>query len=65
MSKCLNVMPCYKGELHDVLNDFVESLDKDMVRRAVRDVRTRAKMCIKISSIHFELQLKKYKKGNN
>ena len=34
-----------------------------MVRRAVRDVRPRAKMCIKMGGSHFESQLKKYKRG--
>ena len=35
------------GELQEVVSDFVESLDEDVVRRAVRDVRPRAEMCIK------------------
>ena len=34
-----------------------------MVRRAVRDVRPRAKMCIKMGGSHFKSQLKKYKRG--
>ena len=41
------VKPCDLGELQDVVSDFVESLDEDMARRAVRDVRPRAEMCIK------------------
>ena len=35
------------GELQEVVSDFVESLDEDVARRAVRDVRPRAQMCIK------------------
>ena len=34
-------------ELQEVVSDFVESLDEDVARRAVRDVRLRAQMCIK------------------
>ncbi len=42
------VNPHDLGELQEVLSDFVESLDEDVVRRAVRDVRPRAEMCIKM-----------------
>ena len=41
------VKPRDLGELQEVVIDFVESLDKDVARRAVSDVRPRAKMCIK------------------
>ena len=41
------VKPRNLGELQEVVIDFVESLDKDVARRAVRDVRPRAEMCIK------------------
>ena len=41
------VKPHDLGELQAVVSDFVESLDKDVARRAVRDVRSRAEMCIK------------------
>ena len=39
--------PCDLGELQEVVSDFVEFPDEDVARRAVRDVRPRAKMCIK------------------
>ena len=42
------------------MSDFVESLDEDVDRR---DVRLRAKMCIKMGGGHCESQLKKYKRG--
>ena len=45
------------------LSDFVESLDEEEVRRAVRDVRPRAELCIKMDGSQFESQLKKYKQG--
>ena len=45
------------------MSDFVECLDKDVVRRAVRDIRPRAELCIKMGSGHFESKLKKYKRG--
>ena len=41
------VKPRDLGELQEVVSDFVESLDEDVARRAVRDVRSRAQMCIK------------------
>ena len=41
------------------MSDFVESLDKDAVRGAMRDVRPRAEMSIKMG----ESQLKKYERG--
>ena len=41
------------------------SLDKAKVRRAVRDVRPRAEMCVKMGGGHFESKLKKYKRGSN
>ena len=34
--------------------DFVESLDEDVARMAVRDVRPRAEMCIKLAAITVE-----------
>ena len=57
------VKPHDLGELQEVVRDFVESLDEDVVRMAVRDVRPRAEMCIKMGGGHFESQLKKYKRG--
>ena len=57
------VKPCDLEELKEVVNDFVDNLDEDVVRRAVRDVRPRAELCIKMGGGHFESQLKKYKRG--
>ena len=42
------------GKLQAVVSDFVQSLDDDAVRRAVRDVRPRAEMCIKLAAITVE-----------
>ena len=39
------VKPRDLGELQEVVSDFVESLDEDVAKRAIRDVR--AQMCIK------------------
>ena len=50
-------------DLKEVVSDFVESLDDEVVRRAVRDVRPRAELCLKMGGGHFESQLKKYKRG--
>ena len=36
------------------MSDFVESLDEDVVRRAVRDIRPRAEMCIKMGCVTAE-----------
>ena len=41
------VKPRNLGELQEVVIDFVESLDEDVAKRAVRDVRPRGEMCIK------------------
>lgn len=37
--------------------------DKDKVRRAMRDVRPQAELCLKMGGGHFKSQLKKYKRG--
>ena len=47
----------------EVVSDFVASLDPAEVRRAVRNVRTRAELCIKMDGGYFESKLKKYKQG--
>ena len=57
------VKPKSLEELKTVVSDFVECLDEDVVRRAVRDIRPRAELCIKMGGGHFESQLKKYKRG--
>ena len=38
-------------------------IEEEEVRRAVRDVRPRVELCIKMDGSHFESQLKKYKRG--
>ena len=40
------------------MSDFVQSLDEDMARRAIRDIRPRAKMCIKLAAVTVEEILK-------
>ena len=47
----------------EVVSDFVASLDPAEVRRAVKDVRPRAELCVKMDRGHFESKLKKYKSG--
>ena len=42
------VKPRDLGELQEVMSDFVEFPGEKMVRRAVRDIRPRAEMCIKM-----------------
>ena len=39
------------------------SIDDAEVRRAVRDVRPRAELCVKMDGGHFDSQLQKYKRG--
>ena len=39
------------------------TVDLAEVRRAVRDVRPRAELCVKMDGGHFESKLKKYKRG--
>ena len=46
------------------VNTFVASLDEAEVRRAVRAVRLRAEICIKMGGGHFESKLEKYKSGS-
>ena len=46
-----------------VVNDYVASPDEDEVRRAVRNVRPRAELCLKTGGGHFESQLKNDKRG--
>ena len=43
--------------------DFLESLDDEVARRAVRDIRPRAELYLKMGGGHCEFQLKKYKRG--
>ena len=57
------VKPSTLEELKEVVTDFCDSLDEEEVRRAVRDVRPRAELCLKMGGGHFESQLKKYKRG--
>ena len=52
-------------DLMEVVNTFVASMDEAEVRRAVRDVRPRAEMCVKMGGGYFESKLKKYKRGSN
>ena len=54
---------CVKPKTLNDLKEVVESLDEEEVRRAVRDVRPRAELCIKMDSGHFESQLKNSKQG--
>ena len=48
----------------EVVNTFVASLDEAEVRRAVRAVRLRAEICIKMGGSHFKSKLEKYKRGS-
>ena len=48
------VKPRNLGELQEVVIDFVESLDEDVARRAIRDIRPRAEICIKLVAITVE-----------
>ena len=48
------VKPSDLGELWEVMSDFVESLEEEVARRAVRDVRPMAKMCIKMGTVTVE-----------
>ena len=44
-------VPCVPFDLV-VVSNFVESLDEEEVRRAVRDIRPRAELCIKMDGGH-------------
>ena len=55
------VKPCDFGKLRAVMSDFVQSLGEDVARRAIRDIRPRAEMCIKLAAVTVEEILK----GNN
>ena len=46
-------------ELKKVISDFVVSINNAEIRKAVRDVRPRAELCVKMDSGHFDSQLKK------
>ena len=48
------VKPRDFGKLQAVVSGFVQSLDEDMARRAIRDVRPRAEMCIKMGGVTVE-----------
>ena len=52
------VKPRDLGELQEVVSDFVQSLDEDVARRAIRDIRPRAEMCIKLATVTVEEILK-------
>ena len=58
------VKPRTLEDLMEVVNTFVASLDEAEVRRAVRDVRPRAELCVKMGGGHFKSKLKKYKRGS-
>ena len=58
------VKPKTLGDLMEVVTNFVGSLDEAQVRRAVRDVRYRAELCIIMGGGHFQSKLKKYKRGS-
>ena len=47
----------------EVVSNFLGSLDESEKRRAARDVRPRAELCVKMDSGHFESKLNKYKRG--
>ena len=55
------VKPKTLDDLKEVVSHFVESLEEEEDRRAVRAVRPRAELCIKMDGGHFESQIKKYK----
>ena len=46
----------------EVVTGYVGSLDEAEVRKAVRDVRPRAELCVKMGGGHFESKLMKYKR---
>jgi len=48
----------------EVVDTFLASLDEAEVRRAVRAVRLRAEICIKMGGGHFESKLEKYRRGS-
>ena len=56
------VKPKSLEDLMEVVTGYVGSLDEAEVRRAVRDVRPRAELCVKMGGSHFESKLKKYKR---
>ena len=57
------VKPKTPEDLMEVVSNFLGSLDESEKRRAARDVRPRADLCVKMDSGHFESKLKKYKRG--
>ena len=48
-----------------VVSNFLGSLDESEKRRAARDVRPRADLCVKKNGGHFESKLKNNKRGTN
>ena len=63
-AKIRRVKPRTLEDLIEVVNTFVASLDEAEVKRAVRDVRPRAELWVKMGGGHFESKLKKYKRGS-
>ena len=57
------VKPKTLEELQEVVSDFVASINDAEVRRAMRDVRPRAELCVKMDGGHFDSQIKIYKRG--
>ena len=45
-------------KLKEVVSNFVISLDKAEVRKALRDLRPRTELCIKTGVFHFESKVK-------
>ena len=57
------VKPKTLNDLMEVVTDLVGSLGEAEVRRAMRDVRPRDELCVKMGGGHFESKLKEYKRG--
>ena len=58
------VKPKTLEDLIEVVSNFLGSLDESEKRRAVRDVRPGAELCVKMDGGHSESKLKKYKHGS-
>ena len=53
------VKPNTINDIKELVTDYLASLDRDEVRRAVLNINKRARACIKVGGGHFEHKLKK------
>ena len=58
MAEVVRCEPGNMDELKDIVNEFAENMDPDLVRRMCAHTRKRAEICVAQKGCHFEHLLK-------